>query len=109
MAIGGRAWAFAKSPRNIRKFLISLPGLGPTAKNEIGQYLPLATKQTINRIVTHLHGGLTPWLSDGTSFLAMPSMITSVWRRMGRHDRRCGNGTCWPTNQELYQDDERTH
>jgi spore coat protein A len=155
----GRAWAFAQSPTNLRKFAVSLPGLGPSAKNEIGQYIPLATKHTIkfagratdlynlavtqfsqrmhpdlpgrtdffgytdlftfdrkylagaivakrgtpvlltvtnllpnrhilpvdptlmagpngltvgdlpvNRIVTHLHGGLTPWFSDGTPF-----------------------------------------
>ncbi len=155
----GRAWAFAQSPTNIRKFVTSLPGLGPSAKNEIGQYLPLATKRSIqfagrptdlynvavagfsqlmhpdlpgktdffgyadlttfdqkylagaivakrgtpvllsvtnllpnwhvlpvdptimagaggltvgdlpvNRIATHLHGGLTPWFSDGTPF-----------------------------------------
>ena len=44
----GRAWAFAQSPSNIRKFVTSLPGLGPSAKNEIGQYIPLATKHTIN-------------------------------------------------------------
>lgn len=41
----GRAWAFAQSPTSIRKFVTSLPGLGPSAKNEIGQYLPLASKQ----------------------------------------------------------------
>jgi spore coat protein A, manganese oxidase len=158
-ALHGRAWPFAQSPTNLRKFVVSLPGLGPAAKNEIGQYLPLATKRTINfagkstdlynvavapfsqrmhpdlpgkthffgytdlstfdqkylagaivgnrntpiiltvsnlmprkhilpvdptimagpnglmvgdlpdnRIVTHLHGGLTPWFSDGTPF-----------------------------------------
>ena len=55
MAIGGRAWAFAQSPRNIRKFLISLPGLGPSAKNEIGQYLPLATKH-YRPIAARFHG-----------------------------------------------------
>jgi len=43
----GRAWAFAQSPTSIRKFVTSLPGLGPSAKNEIGQYLPLATKSSI--------------------------------------------------------------
>jgi len=159
MALGGRAWPFAQSPTNIRKFVTSLPGLGPTAGNEIGQYIPLATKHSIkfagqstdlyniavapfsermhpdlpgrtdffgytdlstfdqkylagaivatrgtpvlltvtnllprthilpsdptimagpngltvgdlplNRIITHLHGGLTPWFSDGTPF-----------------------------------------
>jgi hypothetical protein len=44
----GRAWAFAQSPTNLRKFVTSLPGLGPSARNEIGQYLPLATKRSIN-------------------------------------------------------------
>ena len=44
----GRAWAFAQSPTNLRKFVISLPGLGPSAKNEIGQYIPLATNHSIN-------------------------------------------------------------
>lgn len=159
VALRSKAWPFAQSPTNIRKFIVSLPGLGPSAKNEIGQYLPLATKRTItfagqttdlyemaaasfsekmhpdlpgkttlfgyadlatfdqkylggaivatrnrpviltmknllparhilpvdptimagangltvgdlprNRIVTHLHGGLTPWFSDGTPF-----------------------------------------
>ena len=158
LALGRKAWPFAQSPANIRKFIVSLPGLGPSVKNEIGQYLPLATKRTItfagqstdlyemaaatfsqrmhpdlpgktnffgyadlatfdqkylggaivatrnrpviltmknllpsrhilpvdptimagpgltvgdlpqNRIVTHLHGGLTPWFSDGTPF-----------------------------------------
>jgi spore coat protein A, manganese oxidase len=154
----GRAWAFAQSPTNIRKFIITLPGLGPAGANNIGQYIPLATKTTqtfagvttdvyrlgvkqfgekmhpdlkratlfwgyydlatgdqkylagvivakrgtpvllsvtnqlpnkelipvdptleasqtqtvgqlpLNRIATHLHGGLTPWFSDGTPF-----------------------------------------
>lgn len=44
----GRAWAFAQSPTNLRKFVISLPGLGPSATNEIGQYIPLATNHSIN-------------------------------------------------------------
>ena len=153
-----RAYPFAQSPTNIRKFVTTLPGLGPAGANNIGQYLPLATKTTTtfaglptdvynigvkpfgekmhpdlkkathfwgyydlatgdqkylagvivakrgtpvllnvtnqlpnkelipidptlaasatqtvgqlpkNRIVTHLHGGLTPWFSDGTPF-----------------------------------------
>jgi spore coat protein A len=153
-----RAYPFAQSPTKIRKFVVSLPGLGPAGANKIGQYIPLATKtartfaglstdvynlgvaqfgekmhpdlkratqfwgyydlvtgdqkylagvivakrgtpvlinvtnqlpnktlipvdptlmgsatQTVgqlplNRIVTHLHGGLTPWFSDGTPF-----------------------------------------
>ena len=42
----GRAWPFAQSPTNIRKFVTTLPGLGPSGANNIGQYLPLATKTT---------------------------------------------------------------
>jgi spore coat protein A len=34
---------FAYSPR-VRKFVVGLPGLGPAGANEIGQYIPLATK-----------------------------------------------------------------
>ncbi len=154
-----RAWAFAQSPTNIRKFITTLPGLGPSGANNIGQYIPLASKTTqtfvglttdayslgakpfgermhpdlsgathfwgyydlatgdqkylagvivakrgtpvlfnvtnqlpnkalipvdptlmtgpngqtvgdlpLNRIATHVHGGLTPWFSDGTPF-----------------------------------------
>ena len=40
LALRGRAWPFAQSPTGIRKFIVSLPGLGPSAKNEIGQYIP---------------------------------------------------------------------
>jgi spore coat protein A, manganese oxidase len=159
LMLRGRAWPFAQSPTNLRKFVTTLPGLGPSGQNEIGQYIPLATKHTIkfaglttdtynlaatefselmhpdlpgkthffgytdiftfdrkylagiivatrgtpvlltstnllpdrhllpvdptimagpngltvgdlpqNRIVTHLHGGRTPWFSDGTPF-----------------------------------------
>jgi FtsP/CotA-like multicopper oxidase with cupredoxin domain len=154
-----RAWAFAQSPTAIRKFVTTLPGLGPSGANNIGQYIPLATKTTstfaglstdvynlgvkqfgekmhpdlpkathfggyydlatgdqkylagvvvakrgtpvlfnvtnqlpnkalipidptmvagpdgltvgdlpLNRLATHVHGGLTPWFSDGTPF-----------------------------------------
>jgi len=48
VVLRARAWPFAQSPTNLRKFVISLPGLGPSGKNEIGQYIPLATKNTIN-------------------------------------------------------------
>ena len=46
LLLRSRAWPFAQSPTAIRKFAVGLPGLGPTAKNEIGQYIPLATKHT---------------------------------------------------------------
>lgn len=42
-----KVYAFAQSPTNLRKFIIGLPGLGPTGANEIGQYLPVATPNTI--------------------------------------------------------------
>jgi spore coat protein A, manganese oxidase len=48
LAFRGRAWPFAQSPTNIRKFVVSLPGLTAAGHNEIGQYLPLATKRTMN-------------------------------------------------------------
>jgi hypothetical protein len=40
------AYPFAQSPTNIRKFVTTLPGLGPGGANNIGQYIPLATKVT---------------------------------------------------------------
>ena len=46
LMLRGRAWPFAQSPTNIRKFVTSLPGLGPSGANNIGQYIPLATKTT---------------------------------------------------------------
>lgn len=42
-----RAWAFAQSPARIRKFAVTLPGVGPSGANNIGQYIPLATKQQV--------------------------------------------------------------
>ena len=41
-----RAYPFAQSPTPIRKFVTTLPGLGPSGANEIEQYIPLATKTT---------------------------------------------------------------
>ena len=40
------AYPFAQTPTNLRKFIIALPGLGPTGKNEIGQYIPVAKPNT---------------------------------------------------------------
>jgi len=39
----GRAYAFAQSPI-LRKFVTTLPGLGPTGANNIGQYITLPSK-----------------------------------------------------------------
>jgi hypothetical protein len=47
LALTRRAWPFAQSPA-IRKFITSLPGLGVAGKNELGQYIPVATPRTVN-------------------------------------------------------------
>jgi len=41
-----RAFPFAQSPTDLRKFIIGLPGLGPAGANEIGQYIPVAAPDT---------------------------------------------------------------
>jgi spore coat protein A len=41
-----RIYGFSQSPPGIRKFITALPGLGPTAANEIGQYIPVASPDT---------------------------------------------------------------
>jgi len=37
---------YANSPTNIQKFLDTLPGLGPTGANNLGQYIPVAVADT---------------------------------------------------------------
>ena len=37
---------YANSPTNIRKFVDSLPGLGAANANNLGQYIPIAVKDT---------------------------------------------------------------
>ena len=71
-----RGFPFAQSPPHMRKFLFALPGLGPSAKNEIGQYIPVAVPDTtkfpgmdyykiiMRQYSEHLH----PDLSDKTTF-----------------------------------------
>src|SRR6516165_5226764 len=46
VASSRQVWPFAQSPTNIRKFVVNLPGLGPSGANQIGQYIPLAAKST---------------------------------------------------------------
>ena len=80
----GRAWAFAQSPTNIRKF-INLPGLGPAGANQIGQYIPLATKTTrVCRRTTDVYNlGVKPFgekmhpdLQDATHFWGYYDLAT---------------------------------
>src|SRR6266496_3680853 len=39
-------FAYAQSSNRLRKFVVGLPGLGPTGANEIGQYIPVAVPDT---------------------------------------------------------------
>lgn len=41
-----RAFPFDQSPLGVRKFSVSLPGLGPGGKNELGNYIPVLTPNT---------------------------------------------------------------
>ena len=82
----GRAWPFAQSPTNLQKFVTSLPGLGPSGANEIGQYIPLATKNTIkfaglstdvyNIAVTEFRELMHPDLPGKTSFFGYTDLHT---------------------------------
>ena len=80
------AWAFAQSPTNIRKFVTTLPGLGPSGANNIGQYLPLATKnsQTFAGLLTDVYSlgvrdfdeGMHPDLPATTHFWGYYDLAT---------------------------------
>ena len=88
-----RAWAFAQSPANLRKFVVSLPGLGPSAKNEIGQYIPLATKHTIqfagkktdlyNMVANQFSQFMHPDLPGRTSFFGYTDLFTFDRKYLG--------------------------
>jgi spore coat protein A len=87
LMLRGRAWPFAQTPTNIRKFVVSLPGIGSSAGNEIGQYIPLATKQTINFCglstdtynvaVAQFHEKMHPDLVGNTDFFGY--VDTTTW------------------------------
>jgi spore coat protein A len=93
LAFRRRAWAYAQSPANIRKFVTSLPGLGPSAKNEIGQYIPLATKHTINfaglatdsysLAVAPFQEKMHPDLAGPTSFFGYTDLFTYQEQYLG--------------------------
>jgi spore coat protein A, manganese oxidase len=93
MVLRSRAWPFAQSPTNIRKFVTSLPGLGPSGANEIGQYLPLATKtiQTFAGLSTDVyHLGVKPFgqkmhpnLSGATHFWGYYDLATRDQKYLG--------------------------
>ena len=89
----GRVWAFAQSPTNIRKFITALPGLGPAGANKIGQYIPLATKNTtmfaglstdVYRLGVKQFGEkMHPDLSGATHFWGYYDLATSDQKYLG--------------------------
>jgi spore coat protein A, manganese oxidase len=84
---------FAQSPTSIRKFFVSLPGLGPSAANEIGQYIPEATKTEMNiaGVLTDVYRlGVAPFrqrmhpdLPGETPLWGYYDMATSVQKYLG--------------------------
>jgi spore coat protein A len=90
---GTRALAFAQSPTRIRKFVVSLPGVGPSGANQIGQYLPLATKHTIsfagrqtdlyNLVATQFSQTMHPDLPGKTRFFGYTDLSTLDQKYLG--------------------------
>lgn len=88
-----RAYPFAQSPTNIRKFITALPGLGPTGANNIGQYIPLATKHTIpfagkktdlyDVVVTRFSEQMHPDLPGPTHFFGYSDLFTFDRKYLG--------------------------
>jgi hypothetical protein len=96
-----RGWAFAQSPTKIRKFVTALPGLGPSGAKKIGQYIPLATKNTttfaglstdVYRLGVKQFGEkMHPDLSEATHFWGYYDLATGDQKILG-WDRRCQEG-----------------
>ena len=92
-------------PTNLRKFVTSLPGLGPSAKSEIGQYIPLATKHSVNFAgkatdlysvaVAQFNELMHPDLPGKTTFFGYADLATFDQKYLGgaivakRGTRRC--------------------
>src|SRR5271169_3216206 len=82
-----RAYPFAQSPTNIRKFVTGLPGLGPMGVNNLGQYMPLATKSTMkfaglstdvyNLAVSQFSEKMHPDLPGATHFWGYHDAVTN--------------------------------
>ena len=93
LALRSRAWPYAQSPTGIRKFVTSLPGVGPSAKNEIGQYIPLATKHSVtfagkptdlyNVAVAPFRQSMHPDLPGKTSFFGYVDLATLDQKYLG--------------------------
>jgi FtsP/CotA-like multicopper oxidase with cupredoxin domain len=93
LALRDSAWPFAQTPTDIRKFIVSLPGLGPSGQNEIGQYLTLPTKRTItfaglatdsyNLAVAPFHAKMHPDLKGKTDFFGYTDVSTYDQQYLG--------------------------
>jgi FtsP/CotA-like multicopper oxidase with cupredoxin domain len=63
-------------------------GDGPKQIGTDGNGMPIYEKYTENRAVIHLHGGLPPWISDGTAhqWIAPAGEVTSYKKGVGAID-----------------------
>ena len=102
LMLRGRAWPFAQSPTNLRKFVTTLPGLGPSGKNEIGQYIPVGHKthnqfcgpghrhlqpcsDRVQRVYASRLAGEDPFLRVHRSFHVRPEISGRSHRGQERH------------------------
>jgi spore coat protein A, manganese oxidase len=77
---------FSQSPITIRKFVTGLPGLTKAGANNIGQYIPLATKHTLpfagkktdlyNLVVSKFSEKMHPDLPGKTKFFGYADLFT---------------------------------
>ena len=94
LLLRGRAWPFAQSPTNLRKFVTTLPGLGPSGANDIGQYIPLATK-THEKFAGHTNRHLQPrGCAIQRADASRPSGQNQLLRLL-RSDTRRSEISCW--------------
>ena len=104
LAFPVRAFSFAQSPTQIRKFIVTLPGLGPSAANNYGQYIPLASKITakfagqmtdvyklgVAKFVENMHPDLPVRHTCMATTISHPATRnTSAERSWRRAARRC--------------------
>ncbi len=78
---------------SVRKFAVALPGLGPKAANQIGQYIPLATKQSgtfAGRPVDRYHLGVGEYSGDVSHDLAGPTRFLGYYDKATKDKRYLG-------------------
>jgi spore coat protein A len=91
--MAARAYPFAQSPTTIRKFVTSLPGLGPAGANSIGQYIPLATKHSLtfagkktdlyDLVATQFSERMHPDLAGKTDLFGYSDIFTGQHKYLG--------------------------